>query len=391
MRILYVHNDYEGRSGEEHAAEAIAALLKSHGHDVFWFRRSPAKVGTSLTGKVKAFFAGIHNPFAARALGRALDEIRPDLVQVQNIYPWLSPSIFRPIKDRGIPTVMRCPNYRLFCPNGLHLVNGKVCERCLGIGREAWCVVKNCESSFCKSTGYALRNAWARISGTIVRNVSMFIVQSVFQKRKFAERGIPESRIGIVPGLVSPDGLAEPQEHGNWVTFVGRVSPEKGIEDFLAAARLLPGVPFAVAGSNNGMLDIRDRSPASVCWLGHIGSNRLQDVYRRSRIIVVPSRCYESFPNSLVEAMARGRPVVASRIGVMPSIVDDRVNGLLFEVGNPRDLAEKLKILYQDQTLCRELGEAGRNKALAQYSPKSVYAALATVYEEALRNNGRRR
>lgn len=385
MRVLFVHNDYAARSGEEIAAEGLAGLLTEHGHEVFWFRRSSSEISESTAGRAKALFTGIHNPFAARALARTLDEVKPDLVQVQNIYPLLSPSIFARIKARGIPVVMRCPNYRLFCPNGLHLVRGEVCERCLGFGREAWCILKNCECSIFKSTGYALRNAWARLSGRILRNVDMFIVQTEFQKSKFAERGIPESRIGIVPAFVPCNGDAEPQGLGDLVTFVGRVSPEKGIDDFLAAARLLPELPFAVAGSENGMPGIRKRSPANVQWLGFLRADALRDLYSRSRIIVVPSRWYEGFPNVVAQAMALARPVIAARIGAMTSIVDDNKSGLLTEVNDAGDLARKIDTLYQDSTLCCRIGQRARDKALAQYTSENVYAALIAVYENAIR------
>lgn len=382
-----IHNDYGKPSGEESAADGMAELLTSHGHDVRWIRRSSTEIRGSTIGHLKAFLAGIHNPFAARALGRVLDEIRPDLVQVQNIYPWFSSSIFRPICERGIPVVMRCPNYRLFCPNGLHLVHGQVCEKCLGFGREAWCMLRNCEDNFCKSTGYALRNAWARISGSILRNVNVFILQTEFQKQKFVERGIHESQIGIVPGLAPWNGPRDVHEEGDLVTFVGRVSPEKGIVDFLSAARAMPDIPFAVAGSDYGMPAIREKSPANVAWLGFLKSDALHALYLRSRIVVVPSRWYEGFPNVVVQAMACARPVVAARIGAMTSIVDDNETGLLFSVGDPKDLSVRLSALHQNRELCRRLGEAGRKKALAQYSPESVYVALMAVYERALRHD----
>jgi glycosyltransferase involved in cell wall biosynthesis len=387
MRILYIHNQYAATSGEEHAAEAIAGLLKRHGHEVFWFRRSSENIGRSYVNQARALFSGIHNPRAARALARELDEIRPDLVQVQNIYPWLSPSIFRPIRERRIPVVMRCPNYRLFCPNGLHLVRGKVCERCLGPGREAWCVLKNCEGMFFKSAGYALRNAWARISGRILRNVDMFIVQTEFQKGKFVERGIPESRIGIVPGFVPNNNDAEPQELGDLVTFVGRVSSEKGIEDFLAAARLLPDVPFAVAGNEDSMSGIREKPPGNVRWLGFLQADGLRQLYRTSRIIVVPSRWYEGFPNVAVQAMAHRRPILASRIGALTSIVEGGRSGLLFEPSDPEDLATKIRLLYDDEDRCRRLGECGYAKAKEEYSPASIYEKLMAIYEMARVNS----
>ena len=224
MKILYIHNDYARPSGEEHASASLAALLEEQGHTVEFFRRSSAEVVDSTTGKIKAFFTGISNPAAARAVARKLDEFQPDLVQVQNLYPLLSPDIFRPIKERKIPVVMRCPNYRLFCPNGL-CYNGKVCEACFG-GREWNCFFRNCAGSRFKSLGYAVRGWAARASRRILDNVDMFIVQTEFQKQKFIQQGIPAGRIGIVPGImprIEPAGEWFP---GNTVTFVGRVSEE---------------------------------------------------------------------------------------------------------------------------------------------------------------------
>ncbi|TKJ38112.1 MAG: hypothetical protein CEE38_04970 [Planctomycetes bacterium B3_Pla] len=379
-----VHNEYVKPSGEEHAAEAIAELLKAHDHEVFWFKRSSAKISSSAAGSVKAFFAGIHNPFAAKALAKTLDDFRPDIVQVQNLYPLLSASIFRPIKQRGIPVVMRCPNYRLFCPNGLHLTKGKVCEKCLGFGKEFRCVLNNCERNLFKSTGYALRNAFARMTNQILGSVNAFIVQTEFQKRKFAERGIPADRIGIVPGFAPVNQIPKHDGLGDLVSFAGRVSPEKGIDEFLDAARIMPNVQFAVAGGDNGMSDIRDKCPSNVEWLGFLRADELNDLYIRSRVIVVPSRWFEGFPNVATQAMAHARPIVAARIGAMTSIVDHNKTGLLFATRNVADLADKIQFLWNRPKLCHQMGRAGREKALREYSPEKFYDSLMAVYEKAI-------
>lgn len=382
-RLLFIHNEYAKPSGEEHAAKAIADLLKARGHAVFWFKRSSAEISGSVSGSIKAFLTGVYNPFAARALARTLDEVRPDIVQVQNLYPLISPSIFKRIKERGIPVVMRCPNYRLFCPNVLHLTKGRVCEKCLGFGKEIWCVLYNCTDNIFKSTGYALRNASARITRRILDNVDVFIVQTEFQEQKFAERGIPADRIGIVPGFIPAVQIPKEDCLGHLTTFIGRVSPEKGVDDFLDAARLTPDVPFVVAGRHDGMPGIRDSSPRNVEWFGFLNADELSDLYLKSRIIVVPSRWHEGFPNVITEAMALGRPVIAAEIGALPSIVDDGVTGLLFEPGNGDDLAQKIRHLWNKPQLCREIGQAGREKALREYSPDKCYRRLMAVYEKA--------
>lgn len=87
MRILYVHNEYAKPSGEEHAAGELVNLLKEHGHEVRWFTRCSAEIADSSLGKIKALVAGVYNPFSAIELAKVLDEYKPDIVQVQNLYP----------------------------------------------------------------------------------------------------------------------------------------------------------------------------------------------------------------------------------------------------------------------------------------------------------------
>ena len=383
MRVLFAHNEYGRPSGEEEAIRTIAGLLEASGHNIEYFLRSSAEI-KGTRSKISAFFSGIHNPNAQREMDRLLASWRPDIVQVQNLYPFLSPSILQACKQHRVPVVMRCPNYRLFCPSGLHLSHGETCERCLG-GKEYWCVLRNCEGDYFKSLGYAVRNAAARISGRIIDNVHIFIVLSQFQKQRFIESGIEPDRIEILPNIANQVEGAPLNEPGDLVTFVGRASPEKGIEDFVSAARLLPEIPFAVAGSTQRMPWLVENSPRNLKWVGFLQEKELNDFYRHSRIVVIPSNCFEGFPNSVAQAMVTGKPIVASRIGVLPEIVDEERTGRLFEMRNVQDLAAKIKSLYNDPVLCMEMGRAGRIKALAEYSSEIVYQRLMQIYEKARR------
>lgn len=383
MRILYVHNEYAKPSGEEHAAGELVSLLREHGHEVRWFTRSSAEISGSSSGKMKALIAGIYNPFAARQLAKVLDEYKPDLVQVQNLYPLLSSSIFRPIKKRGIPVVMRCPNYRLFCPQGLSLdPDGHICERCWG-GHEVNCIRLNCMGDRFKSFGYAARNMFSRISENILRNVDVFIVQSDFQKQKFISQGIPEEKIGILAGI-SPVIAAAPQRLlGDWVSFVGRVSAEKGIYEFIDAARRNPGIPFKVAGNLDSNFRMPENMPANIELVGFKKGVELDEFYQSSRIIVVPSKWYEGFPNVIVRGMLHRKPVITTNIGAMQSIIDHKVNGLLVPPGSSAELAEAIKTLYNDVESCVKYGENGFEKAASDYSRETIYENLTGIYNRA--------
>lgn len=391
MKVLYIHNEYARPSGEEHASEEIVSLLQEHGHEVRWFKRSSAEIARNPLGMLKSFFTGIYNPSAARRLSIVLNTFKPDIAIVQNLYPLLSISIFKPLKARHIPVIMRCPNYRLFCPNGLCLdQNGNVCEKCFGSFKEWWCVWKNCERSLVKSLGYAARNGFARLTRGILNGVDCFIVQSEFQKQKFIVQGIPTEKIGILPGISPRVGIAENSEIGDDVTFVGRVSAEKGINEFIDAAAKLEHIPFKVAGNVDSKYQLHDTLPPNIKFLGFVGGEDLNDLYRKSRIIVVPSKWYEGFPNVIVRGMLLERPVITTNIGAMQSIIDDRINGCLVTPGDAEELAATIEELWSDKELCVKMGVKGRQKAIKLYSRENIYQILENIFNQAVYNNSKR-
>jgi glycosyltransferase involved in cell wall biosynthesis len=381
MHVLFVHNDYGRHSGEEQAAEGIAALLTQHGHRVTWMRKSSAGIDKSFAMKARAFGAGIWSPASRRAMGDLLRQDRPDVVQVQNLYPFISSSVLSVCRQQGVPVVMRCPNYRLFCPAGLHLRAGEVCEKCLGPGREWNCIRFNCEGSLPKSVGHAARNGFNRLTGAIVENVDAFVVLSEFQRARFEASGIPAGKLRVVSNY-APTHIVRPTpvpEDGH-VAFVGRVDRAKGILEFLEAARRLPATPFAVFG-HTGHSDspLRDL-PTNVQLKGFLSGERLEDAYRQARLVVCPSRWFEGFPNVVVQAMAHGRPVVGTSIGVIPEIVRDGQTGLLCPQADGAALARAIESLCSDPERCVRMGQRGREIAETLYSPDSVLRNWMTVY-----------
>ncbi len=387
MKVLFIHNSYSDKkpTGEEHASQELATLLEEHGHTVRWFKRSSDEIKNG-TGPAKAFFTGIYNPISAKNLSKVLDEYKPDIVQVQNIYPLISSSIFKPIKKRGIPIVMRCPNYRLFCPNGFCLLpKGEVCEKCFG-GKEWNCLINNCENSLVKSLGYAIRNYYSRISHNITGTVDKYIIQSDFQKKVFIEQGIEDEKLVVLPGICPETKNMNNNSIGEYVSFVGRVSLEKGIYEFLEAARMNPTLSFKVAGSFDQNFHIDKDYPKNVEFVGFLKGESLNEFYLKSKIIVVPSKWYEGFPNVITRGMLLKRPIITTNIGAMTSIIDHGVNGLLVEPGNSQQLGEAISKLYKDDSKCRDFGGAGYKKASVLYSRETIYNILISVYNKLLDN-----
>lgn len=383
MKILYIHNEYARTSGEEHASRELVELLREHGHEVRWFTRSSAEISNGTAGKVKALLTGIYNPSSAKALDRVLTEYHPDIVQVQNLYPLISTSIFGVLRRHRVPVVMRCPNYRLFCPSGLSLdPSGEVCERCWG-RHEVNCVRLNCMGSRLKSLGYAARNAFATRTRHILNGVDIFIVQSEFQKQKFISQGISDERISIVAGISPVLEKVASDTLGEWVSFVGRVSAEKGIYEFIEAARNNPEIPFKVAGNLDENFHKPDDLPKNLEFVGFKNGADLDDFYINSRIIGVPSKWYEGFPNVIVRGMLHHKPVVTTAIGAMQSIIDHKNNGLLVIPGNSQALGEAIATLWHDEERCRAYGASGYQKASREYSREQIYESLIETYQKA--------
>jgi len=123
-----IHNDYGAPSGEEIQFYLIRDLLVSHGHEVKVYSRSSAEIPAMPMGNMRAFCAGIFNPWSRKRVSKLLEEFKPDIVLIKNLFPFISPAILPVIRHAGVPIVMCVANYRLMCPNGLHMSKGKTCE-----------------------------------------------------------------------------------------------------------------------------------------------------------------------------------------------------------------------------------------------------------------------
>jgi glycosyltransferase involved in cell wall biosynthesis len=117
-------------------------------------------------------------------------------------------------------------------------------------------------------------------------------------------------------------------------------------------------------------------------FVGRLEPAELSDMIGNARFLVMPSEgYYETFGMVIIEAYARGVPVVASNIGVVPELVSDGQTGLLFEPGNATDLADKARWLWDHSVETQAMGEAGRRFCEERYTADACYQILIGVYE----------
>jgi glycosyltransferase involved in cell wall biosynthesis len=387
MKVLQVYNQYRSlHGGEENVVNMTAELLERRGNSQSLMMRTSRGLDRGFRGKVLAFASGIYSRSAYHEIATLLEADRPDVVHAHNIYPLISPSILIACRRAGVPVVLSTHNYLLTCPTTHHLRNGKVCESCSG-GKEHWCLLKNCRQNLFESAAYGARSWIARRRRWFHDNVALFIVLTRFGKQKLVAAGYDPERICVLPNMVDLDSPQSDCREGRYVAFSGRMSAEKGIDTLLRAAKRLPEVPFRLAGDGPLLDDLRSLAPANVEFLGRLDMPQMAAFYRDARFLVVPSKWYEGCPLVVSEAMSHGIPVVASRIGGLPELIDEGTTGLLFQTGEDEELASEVKSLWNAPDRCGDMGMAGREKAEREYGEDTYYQRLMSAYEHAMALN----
>ena len=381
MRFLLVHNNYGKYSGEEAVVDKMAAMFQSHNHTVCFYRLTTEGARDKISDKIKGFTAGIYSHTGVKGIKKILRKEKPDIINVHNLYPFISPAALFECKKAGIPVVMTVHNFRLICPTGLFMRNGKPCEQCLDRKNEWSCIKYNCEHSIFKSIGYTLRNVYARWTKAYLKNVDMFACITEFQKKKLIEAGYDKNKITVIPNSIDAP-CSYTLTTGGYIAYIGRLSYEKGYDLLVEVARKHPEIKFCFAGAQREKNNTE--IPKNVEFKGYLQKKELSKFIQESRFIVIPSRCYEGFPMAILEAACHGKPAIAPNHGGFTEIIGQGENaiGKLFEPGNTDDLDKQIAELWNNQTLTEELGEKAFRKLKEHYDSEVVYKQWETLFNK---------
>jgi glycosyltransferase involved in cell wall biosynthesis len=372
---------------ERHVAE-IAPRLAARGHavevltsDLYrefpWQRLDPSVPRDERTGfgevhrlRVWSLPGELHYPFF-RGLHAALDRDRPDLVHAHTYGTNQVAVARRHHRRHGTPFVLTAHFHPIWSIEG------------------GW-------------MRHRIRSFYDRsLAGPIVKDAAALIVQTREEERLVRSLQIPLPRIVVVPpGYSSPGtsgadparfrdrfGISEP-----FVLFVGRLASNKGLIDLVNAFAALASIDgtsrLVLIGEDGGMrsgivararaLDLDKR----VLLLGHVDDPTLiESAYRAARVFVLPSE-YEAFGLVLLEALAQGAPVVASRVGGIPEVLEDGRAGLLVPPRSPGSLSEAIARIWNDPEVGKTLGEYGRTHVVPRYTWDALADRLDALYRE---------
>lgn len=404
MRILMLAQFYPPTiGGEERHVTNLSAELAARGHQVsvatLWhkgFARFESEKGVRIhrirgtlqrmeaifSYKDRQFAPPFTDPEVLWALRRIISEERPDIIHAHN---WIVHS-FTPLKAWSkAKLVMTLHDYSLVCVQKRLMRHG---VRCSG---PAFVKCMNCAADFYgigKGVPSTLANLiWGEIER---RTVDMFlpVSRSVAEQTRLEKSRVPYR---IIPNFI-PDNAEAPENdahallaqlpENDFLLYVGDLMPDKGIDVLLQAhAQLNNQIPLVLIG--RPVTGYLERIPPNVLHLGRWPHSAIMQAWSRCTIALIPSICPDACPTVAMEAMAMGRPIIASCIGGLIDIIVDGQTGLLVPPGDPQALREAIQGLLDDPER-RECMKMVARQRVVEFQAKSVVPRIEQVYREVL-------
>lgn len=407
MNILLLNNYHYLRGGSERVFFDEIQLLGARGHKATSFARNHTE---TISSEYEEFFPediktdSIHLSWKAlktlkeimysakakNSLHELLKRFPADIAHAHNIYGRLTSSVLDLLTRMDIPIVMTLHDYKLICPNYRMLNNGQICEACTGKHFYKSLINKCHKNSILASMVYALESYFCHRLGKYTNNINFLIAPSHFIKNKFVQLGWSQERVIYLPNFIALSSFDPDFNPGKYFLYLGRLSTEKGILTMINSFMMLEdsNARLLIAGQGPARTKLEEKADEDprIRFVGHLSGNELKEMIKKSIAVIVPSEWYENAPITILESFAYGKPVVGSRIGGIPEMISDGVNGHLFEPGNADDLRGKLELmLSMTDARIIEMGKAARQKVERDYNPEIHYEGLMNIYHKALR------
>ncbi len=403
MNVLCLSDYAVVKGGQDQAAIAGAIACSQHGHRVVFvagsgheFAPELARAGVetltagrpdllasarSATGIIEGLWSKQAEGFIEQLLGRF--DPHQTVVHVHSWTKALTASIFPACQKRGFRPVITLNDYFLVCPNGafFDFKAGEVCRR---KPLSASCMCTQCDRRGAHHKAWrVIRHGIQKFAGQLPHKLDHAIFVSEYSRRVLEPYLAPPCKRYVVRNPVTIERRARiPAEANKYYDFVGRLTLEKGCAHFAQAARLA-GVDARFLGDGYLRDEVRQVLPTAEItgWLTVYEVDKHLD---RARALVFPSIWHEASPLAVVEALAKGIPVVASDACAAAEMVEPGVTGLVFPGGDVQSLAAALRGL-RDDSLVRQLSE-GAYRRFWSNPPSSAQHAedLTAVYSDVL-------
>lgn len=397
MRILLVNKFHYLRGGSEKYYFELAKLLKDHGHTVAFFsmkNENNIKTGDREyfvdeidmnTGSKFEALNVIYSKKNKALMEKALEEFKPDIVHINNFQRQLSASIIDAVKEKNIPLIMTAHDLNSICPASIMLYNGEVCEDCITKGYTS-CIKKKCiKNSMLKSVlGYIEKKYYDLHK--IFCKIDCIISPSEFNKNQLLKGKLKCNDITVIHNFVNETEKTD-YTLGDCAFYFGRLSREKGILNLIEAINNIPGARLIIAGDGPERENIQayikeHKLENRITLLGYLNQNDIRENIRKCRFVTVPSIWYENCPYSILETMEIGKPIIGSKIGGIPELIQDGINGFTYEHNDVTKLTNILMKLFGNDETVKQFSKNSKQIFIQNYSAEAYYNKLMTVYNK---------
>jgi len=406
MRILHVNKFLYRRGGAEAYMEDLADLQVAAGHTVAFFGMAhplnthleyaphyPDHIELeppppTLSGRVRGVARMLYSTSASRGMDAVLEDFRPDVVHMHNIYHQLSPSVLRPVARRRIPAVMTLHDYKLACPTYQFLDHGNLCQACLG-GHFQNAILRRCKDGSLGSSAVMAGELFVHTITRAYAPVRVFICPSRFLEGRMRAAGVFPRRMVHIPHFIETNDIPVKTAPGTGVLIAGRLSPEKGIDVAIRAIGHVEDGVLDIAGTGPDEAALRaladSAAPGKVRFHGLVDKAEVQRLMLASAVVVVPSRWYENQPMVVLEALARGTPVIGSDLGGMPELIEPGATGELVPANDPSSLAAALTPYVRDPARAFAMRDRARATIVTEFAPQRHLDRIGAMYAVAER------
>ena len=404
MKILQINKYHFIKGGADSVFFNTMELLKNHGHQVIpfsikhsknlpspyekYFVDAPEIRELPLTEKLKSIGRFFYDKNAAKKLEMLILQEKPDIAHLHNIFNGISLSILPVLYKYKIPIVITLHDTRLICPSSYFSLRGKKCDSCLRRGGI------NCGLYKCYQD--SLFNSW-------MCAMEMFFKEKIFHYDQYIGKYIFVSNrykythslrheffekkgtvlYNFIPNI---EGIKTVDKKGKYLFYYGRVTIEKGIKTLVEVMKDLPDYQLKIAGTGNLMEELQAMNLPNVEFLGFRSGNELFDTLKNSAFVIVPSEWEENNPMTVIESYAYGKPVIGSRIGGIPEIIDEGKTGFTFEAFSKDNLKRAItEAMAVSDDQYKVMSEKARLFANNNFNPEIHYNHLIEIYKSLLR------
>lgn len=380
--ILVVHNFYQITGGEDTVVNNEIEMLKKNGNKVVTYFRSNKEI--KKMGIMKKMLLPFKSFFSFRTIkeiNKIIDRENIEIVHIHNTFPLITPSVYW-IASKKVKVFQTLHNYRFICAGAMLYRDGSICEKC--IEKTAfWGIKKKCyKNSYLKTINLILINKFNKLIGSFEK-VNRYICLTEFNKEKIGNF-IDENRIVVKENFEKSIFYSEEMNSRSGFVYLGRLEKAKGVNLLVESwVDYKEDLIIIGAGEEEEKIKtfIKINNLDNIKLLGNLDKSLAMKYVEKAKALIFPSQCYETFGLVIIEALKRGTPVIANKLGSIPELVKGEECGVVDKINDVNTMQKAINKFMELDKRKKYDNNKIYKKYLNYYTIEKNYEMINNIYE----------